>query len=65
MLDEISRRLETLPQSEPLETVAFDENRNDSTSYIVTIDEDGVFEVHGGLINMLIRNVVLDDYESF
>ena len=65
MLDRISRDLEELPEIEPMEVVAFDENRNDSTSYVITVDEDGVYEVHGGLINMLIRNVVLDDYESF
>ncbi len=65
MLSQIVDLLDTLPEAEPMEVVAFDENRNDSTSYIVTIDEDGVYEVHGGLINMLVRNVVLDDYESF
>ncbi|MDE6276335.1 MAG: GTPase ObgE [Clostridia bacterium] len=65
MLSQIVDLLDTLPEQEPMETVVFDENRNDSTSYIVTIDEDGVYEVHGGLINMLVRNVVLDDYESF
>ena len=65
MLDRISRDLDDLPEIEPMEVVAFDENRNDSTSYVITVDEDGVYEVHGGLINMLIRNVVLDDYESF
>lgn len=65
MLDRISKDLEDLPESEPMEVVAFDENRNDSTSYVITVDEDGIYEVHGGLINMLIRNVVLDDYESF
>ena len=65
MLSQIVELLDTLPEPEPMETVVFDENRNDSTSYIVTIDEDGVYEVHGGLIKMLVRNVVLDDYESF
>ncbi|MDE5756588.1 MAG: GTPase ObgE [Clostridia bacterium] len=65
MLSQIVDLLDTLPEAEPMEVVEFDENRNDSTSYIVTIDEDGVYEVHGGLINMLVRNVVLDDYESF
>lgn len=65
LLDIISKKLETLPDIEPMEVVKFEENRNDSTSYIITVDEDGVYEVHGGLINMLIRNVVLDDYESF
>lgn len=65
MLERISGDLDDLPEIEPMEVVAFDENRNDSTSYVITVDEDGVYEVHGGLINMLIRNVVLDDYESF
>ena len=65
MLSQIVDLLDTLPEAEPMEVVEFDENRNDSMSYIVTIDEDGVYEVHGGLINMLVRNVVLDDYESF
>lgn len=65
MLSQIVKLLDTLPEQEPMKTVEFDENRNDSTSYVITIDEDGVYEVHGGLINMLVRNVVLDDYESF
>lgn len=65
MLSRIVEMLDKLPLMQPIEVEKIDENRNDTTSYIVTIDEDGVYEVHGGLINMLVRNVVLDDYESF
>ena len=65
MLSKIIELLDELPEVEPMEVETLDENRNDSVSYVVTIDEDGVYEVHGGLINMLVRNVVLDDYESF
>lgn len=65
MLSKIVEMLDKLPEVEPMPVEVLDENRSDSVSYIVTIDEDGVYEVHGGLINMLVRNVVLDDYESF
>lgn len=65
MLSQIVEMLDELPQIEPMPVEILDENRNDSVSYVVTVDEDGIYEVHGGLINMLARNVVLDDYESF
>lgn len=65
MLSKIVEMLDKLPEVEPMPVEVLDENRSDSVSYIVTVDEDGVYEVHGGLINMLVRNVVLDDYESF
>jgi GTP-binding protein len=37
----------------------------DTTSFTITRDDDGGFDVSGGLIEELARNVVLDSYDSF
>lgn len=64
LLKQIVEQLKDLPLAEPVESEykAAEVNGN---VFIVTCDEDGVFEVNGPLIDMLVRHVVLDDYESF
>ena len=65
MINKIFDTLETLPKQEPLEYEPFRYEEVDKNSFHVSVLEDGVFYVEGGLIDQLVRNVVLDDYESF
>lgn len=64
LVKQIFEMLKTLPKQEPMD-IEYVEEIIDNDSFEVTINDHGVYEVTGGLINLLIRNVVLDDYESF
>ncbi len=58
--------LQTLPPVEPIipeERFAFT-NEVDSSQYDIELLADGVYEVTGGLVDMLCRNVRLDDADS-
>ena len=65
LLEGIFEKLETLP---PVERIIPDEEfeykANDELSFEIFRDEDGVFVVVGGLIDMLCRNVVLNNPDS-
>lgn len=65
LIRETYRQLQDLPKVEPIPVEMVRTEDKDHTSYLITKDEDGNFEVMGGLIDLLVRNVVLDDYESF
>lgn len=65
LLDEIFRMLPSLPEQQPLPADFTEEELADKQSFVIDIDEDGVYVVEGTLIDMLVRNVVLSDYESF
>lgn len=64
LLDEVYNTLKSLPPAEPLiiEPKVFVKPKR--TTYEVFKDEDGVFFVTGTLVDMLSRNVVLDDMDS-
>ena len=66
MLDGVFELLATLP---PVEPILPDEDYTytdipDNTQYEITNPEEGIFEVTGGLVDMLCRNVELDDPAS-
>ena len=66
LLDGIFETLSTLP---PVEPIRPDEeftytDRGDNTQYEITKLDAGVYEVTGGLVIMLCRNVELDDPNS-
>ncbi len=65
LLTQVFDKIRDLPKSEPMPVEYVISTDKDTSSYIITIDEDGIYEVMGGLVDMLCRNVVLDDYESF
>ncbi|MEG1394223.1 MAG: GTPase ObgE [Clostridia bacterium] len=65
LIGTISQMLKDLPKCEPIPIDFVKTDDKDTTSYMITIDDSGVYEVEGGLIDTLSRNVVLDDYESF
>ena len=63
LLDEIVKKLATLPKVEPMHIEAKEEIK-DRTSFEILMNEDGSYEVVGGLVDNLVRNVVLSDFES-
>ena len=65
LLAEIVRKLGELPPAEPLEIEEYYEEVPDNASFEVFRGSDGSFMVEGGLIDMLSRNVILSDYESY
>ncbi len=64
MLDEVSKTLETLPPLKPLEFEKFEYETPDEDTFEIERDEDGAYVVIGPLVDLLIRNVVLDDADS-
>lgn len=62
---EIWKKLEKLPKSKPIEVEEFELDARDKTSLEIIKEEDGGYRISGGLIDSLIRGVVLDDMESF
>ena len=65
LLDEIYSALKTLPKQEPFETDYYEFEKPDENMYeIIKIDDD-TYEITGGFIDKLARNVVLDDVDSF
>ncbi len=65
LLAEIVKKLGELPPAEPLEIEEYYEEVPDNASFEVFRGSDGSFMVEGGLIDMLSRNVILSDYESY
>lgn len=65
LIDAVFDTLKTLPPQEKLEFEEFSYEEKDKRSFHVSQTDDGAFLVEGGLIDELIRNVVLSDYESF
>ncbi len=65
LLDAVYEKLQTLPAAEKLEYEPFEYERRDTTDFEVTRDDDGGFDISGGLVEELARNVVLDSYDSF
>ena len=65
LLDAVYEKLQTLPEAEKLEYEPFEYERRDTTDFEVTRDDDGGFDISGGLVEELARNVVLDSYDSF
>ena len=68
-LDDLKRiiweNIKDIPKSLPMEVELDELDKRDTTSLFVEIEEDGAFRVEGGLIDNLIRGIVLDDMESF
>lgn len=65
LLDAVYDKLQTLPPAEKLDYEPFEYEHRDTTGFTVTRDDDGGFDVGGGLVEELARNVVLDSYDSF
>lgn len=63
LVDIIAKELENLPKQEPM-PIEVVKSEKDRTSFTIIKDEYGIYEVIGGLVDTLVRNVVLDDFES-
>ena len=68
-IDELKKRiwetLLTLPPVEPMQFEPFEYEKKDTSSFYITRDDDGAFELEGGMMEELARNVVLDSSDSF
>ncbi len=60
----ISALLDTLPPAERIPADEFEFIEGDNTSFEINVVEEGTFEVTGGLVDMLCRNVVLNNPDS-
>lgn len=56
--------LKKLPAVRPLEYEPFVYEKPNKGEFSIAIDSDGSFELYGGFIDELARNVVLDSYDS-
>lgn len=65
LIDMIAEKLKKIPKPEPLVVEQERLDERDTTSLYVRRFDDGSFEVYGGLIDKLIRGVVLSDPTSF
>lgn len=65
LIKAVYEKLQTLPKMEKLDYEPYEYPDRDTTSFTITRDDDGGFDVSGGLIEELARNVVLDSYDSF
>lgn len=65
LIDNVFNKLAELPPCEKLDYVPFEYEKPNTSAFHVSLDDNGVYMVEGGLIDLLVRNVVLDDYDSF
>ncbi len=65
LIEETFSVLKTLPPLAPLEFERFEYMPKDTRSFEIGRFDDGAFEVSGGMMEELARNVILDNYDSF
>lgn len=65
LLKELAKTVVTLPEEIQTETDFIEYDDRDDDSYEIVRYPDASFEIMGGFIDMLVRNVVLSDPESF
>lgn len=65
LLKTLSKVVVTLPEEVQTETEFIEYDDRDDDSYEIVRYPDASFEVMGGFVDMLVRNVVLSDPESF
>ena len=64
LLDGVWDALKTLPPVKPIEHEEFVYEKKDENSFEIERDEDGSYVVIGPLVDLLTRNVVLNDMDS-
>jgi len=65
LISAIIEKLSALPPLEPLQFVPVSLDKAESDDFAIEVLDKDVFEVVGGLVEMLNRKVNLDDYDSF
>ena len=61
----VYEKLKTLPPLEKLDYEPFEYAEKSTSDFEISRDDDGGFDISGGLMEELARNVVLDSYDSF
>ena len=64
LITTIFDKLRVLPIQEPMQAEVMDYDMRDTSSLQCSTLGDGVFEVRGGLINELVRKIVIEDEDS-
>lgn len=64
LLDSVCECLKSLPKLKPMEFEPFVYQKQNTDEFEVVRDDDGYFAVIGPLVDLLARNVVLDDQDS-
>ncbi|MDE5897021.1 MAG: Obg family GTPase CgtA, partial [Clostridia bacterium] len=64
LVRELSDLLDTLPPAERIPADEFEFELDDNTQFEIFKDEEGAFVVVGGLVDMLCRNVLLNNPDS-
>lgn len=64
LIKKMYEKLSELPPPAPLEYQPFVFDKPDKDSFDVVKTDDGEYEVFGGMIDELARNVILDNYDS-
>lgn len=65
LLETLVATLSDLPEVQPVEYTPYVLDKPEEETYEIQVLEDGVFEVVGGLVEILSRKVNMDDYDSF
>ena len=65
ILQAIIESVSKLPESKPIEPEIRDFDKRDYESLHVIKDEDGIYNVEGGLVDKIIRGINLSDTQSF
>lgn len=65
LLDAVIEKLKDLPKAEPLRFEPFVYSKADNTVFEIIKDDDGVYEITGGVVETLSKNITLDDIDSF
>ena len=65
LIKTIYEKLCTLPPVSPMEFEPFEYEDKSTRDFYIMRDDDGAFEICGGLMDELARNVVIDNYDSF
>ena len=61
----VYEELQKLPPPSPMEYEPFEYEEKSTRDFYIMRDDDGAFEICGGLMDELARNVVIDNYDSF
>lgn len=65
LIDAVYAKLKTLPKCEPERFEEFSYDAPDESTYEIAREQDGTYVLYGGMIDKIIRNIVLSDEESF
>lgn len=65
LLNTIIEEISKLPEKEPIRPEIFNLDERDYTTFEVNRDDTGAFIISGGLIDKLVRGIILSDTESF